>query len=69
MHDEVMRERRLGGCVDLVRRGVQPAELDVFVNGIVKEKRLLGNEPDLLAERALRQSAQVSAIDPNDPAR
>src|SRR5438270_355045 len=61
--DELMGICRLGGAINLFARGIESAEKDVVVDGIVKQKRLLGNETDLLAQRSLRQSAQIMTID------
>ncbi len=59
-----MRESRLGRGVTLVVRRVEPAEFDVVQDGVVKKESLLRDEPDLLAERALCDFAQVMAVDP-----
>ena len=44
-------------------RRVEPAELDVSEDRIVKQKRLLRDEPDLFAQRFLRHRAQIAAVD------
>jgi hypothetical protein len=61
--NELMGICRLGGVINLFARGIKPAEKDVLVDGIVKQKRLLCNETELFAQRCLRQSAQVMTID------
>src|SRR2546428_3808917 len=62
---------RVGGArsgIDFVRRRIEPAELNVFENRIVKQKCLLRHEPDLLAHRFLGERAQIAAVDLNRPA-
>ena len=69
-HDEVVRVSRPRGGLDFFLRRVEPAELDVFEDGVVKEKGVLGDEPDLFAERALgerranrgRRSGRLPAV-------
>ena len=46
-HDEIVRKRGPGGLVHLFPGGVEPAELNVFKNGVVKQKCFLRHEPDL----------------------
>ena len=64
-HDEIVREGGPRRRVNFFRRGVEPAELDVFEDGVVKQKCFLRDEADLLAQRFLRQLAQILAIDPD----
>ena len=66
-HDEVVREGGLGGGVDFLLGRVEPAELDVFEDGVVKEEGLLRDEADLFAQRLLRDLAQVAPVDPDQP--
>src|ERR1700693_4120724 len=42
--DEIVGESRSGGCINFIRRGIEPSELDIFKNRVVKQKCLLGNE-------------------------
>ena len=56
-HDEVVRVGGLGGGVDFFRGGIEPAELDVFEDGVVKQKRLLRDEADLFAQGILRDAS------------
>src|SRR6266536_2598216 len=48
-HDEIVGISGFGGLVNFFRCSVQAAELDIVENGIVKQERLLGDEPHLLA--------------------
>src|SRR6266404_5114132 len=48
--NEIVRERRLRGDVNFVERRARPAELDVFEDRVVKQKRFLTDETDLLAQ-------------------
>ena len=47
-----MRVGGLGGGVDFLRGRVEPAELDVLEDGVVKQKGLLRDEADLFAQRS-----------------
>ena len=49
--------------VNLFLGRIEPAELNVAENGVVKQKCLLRDETDLFAERLLRERAQILAID------
>ena len=63
--DELVRISGFGCRVDFFARGIEPAELDVFENRVVKQKGILRNQSDLFAKRYLRQSAQIMAVDPH----
>src|SRR5215468_8124270 len=62
-HDELVRVSCLGGFVNLFLCRVQPSELDVVKDRVVKQKRLLSDEPDLIAQRFLRDRTQITAVD------
>ena len=62
-HNEVVGKRGLRGGINFFGRGVESAELDVFENRVVKQKRVLGNEPDLRAQRFLGQAAHVVTVE------
>ena len=49
-HDEVMRVGGLGGGVDFFLTRIEPAELDVTEDAIVKEKGILRNESYLFTQ-------------------
>jgi hypothetical protein len=68
-HDEVVRISRLRRGLDFFLRRIEPAKLDVLQNGVVKEKGVLRNEPDVFAKRALRQRTQIVPVDPHDSSR
>ena len=67
-HDEVVSKRSLSRGVNFVRRRIEPAELDVLEDRVVKQKCFLGDEADLLAQRFLGEGAKVVAIHPHDAA-
>ena len=58
-----LRQNKFVGESSLRRRvnffggGVEPSELDVFENGVVKQKCFLSDQADLLAQRSLSQHA------------
>ena len=62
-HDELVRVSGLRGFVDLLLRRIELAEQDVIKDRVVKQKGLLGNEPDLVAQGFLRGRTQVTAVD------
>ena len=62
-HDEFVRVSGLRGFVDLLLRRIESAEQDVTKDRVVKQKRLLGYEPDVVAQGFLRDRAQVAAVD------
>src|SRR5215475_15660394 len=53
-HDELVRVSCLRSFVNLFLCRVQLSELDVVKDRVVKQKRLLSDEPDLIAQRFLR---------------
>ena len=67
--NEVMRVSRLRCGVNFHRRRVEPSELDVFEDRIVKQKRFLGDEADLFVQRFLGEGAKIVAIEAHHAAR
>src|SRR5262249_55409977 len=63
-HNELVRVSCLRGSVNLFLSRLQLSELDVVQDRVVKQKRLLSDEPDLVAQRLLGHRAQVMAVDP-----
>ncbi len=57
-HDELVRVSGLGGGINLLRRGIEPAELNVFEDRVVKQERVLRTNPICVAQRLLRQRPQ-----------
>src|SRR5215472_16008446 len=62
-HDELVRVSCVCGFVNLFLRRLQLSELNVVKDRVVKQKRLLSDEPDVIAQRFLRYQAQVTAVD------
>src|SRR5215469_5503287 len=62
-HDELVRVSCVCGFVNLLLRRVQLSELNVVKDRVVKQERLLSDEPDVIAQRFLGDQAQVTAID------
>ena len=62
-HDEIVRVGGLRRGVDFLLRRVEPSKLDVVEDGVVKQKRFLRDETDLLAQRFLRDGPQIVPID------
>ena len=63
--DELVRVSGLRRCINFLWRRLEPAELDVFENRIVKQKRLLRDEADLFAQRFLGERAKILAVQPH----
>ena len=61
--DEIVRISGPRCRVNFFRRRIEPAELDVFENGVVKQKCFLRNQADLFAQRFLCQRAQIVIVD------
>src|SRR5581483_6421303 len=66
-HNEVVRVCCLGRGVNLFRRSFQTAKLDVVENGVVKQKRFLCHQADLLTQRFLGHRAQIVSVDLDQP--
>src|SRR5438874_12999802 len=62
-HNKVVRIGRSRRFVNFFRRRIEPAELDIAEDRIVKQEGLLSDEPNLFAQRFLRHRAQISTID------
>ena len=62
-HDEVMRISGSCCCVDFIRGRIEPPKLDVFQNGVVKQKCFLGHQADLFTERFLSERPQIAIVD------
>ena len=67
--DELVRERLPRRFINLLRRRVEPAVLDVFENAFVKQKRVLRDDRDVFAQRLLRHLAKVVSVDADDATR
>src|SRR6266496_4632093 len=48
-HDKIVGESSVGCFINFFWRGIEPSELDVFENGIVKQKGPLRDESNLFA--------------------
>ena len=57
-----MGVRGAGRHVNFFLRGIEPTELNIFEDRIVKQECFLRDESDLVSERVLRQAAQVVTI-------
>ena len=53
LQDELMCVSHLGRLINVLACRVQPAKEDIVVDGIVKQKRVLSHQSDLLAQRLL----------------
>ena len=67
--DEFVGLRAPGGIADLLLGRVRPAVGNVLADGGGKEKRVLQDDGDLLAQRFLCDLAQVAAIERDDDPR
>ena len=67
LEDETVGADRLRGRRDLLRCRVRSRERDVLGDGAAEEESLLGDDPELTAERVLRDVAEIVAVD-LDPA-
>ena len=58
-----MRLRRAGGLDDFLLGRAGTAERDVLANGRREQRRLLQDDPDLIAQRIERDGANIVAVD------
>ena len=58
-----MRVSGLRGFVNLLLRRIELPEQDVVKDRVVKQKRLLCDKPDLVAQGFLGDRAQLAAVD------
>ena len=63
-HDEVVRRRRLGGCHNIGFGSADAPERDVGTDAVVKQRHLLADDGQGIAQACQRHVPHVLAIDP-----